>query len=164
MTTGCSRRSAARPAAEQERYPQNTDTGSAQMIVDRDVSIRQFESSPIHRNICIQMLTVVFGMLLSCMALVNTLPTAYLNTLVPLTIATGLLMLLSFGNRYQRAVTRMIHTAGLQCERCGQSSIPRPDHVHLSATPQSSEARCYSCGEPLQGLHMSAVDGIPQTT
>jgi len=50
------------------------------------------------------MLTVVFGMLLSCMALVNTLPTAYLNTLVPLTIATGLLMLLSFGNRYQRAV------------------------------------------------------------
>jgi hypothetical protein len=119
------------------------------MIVDRDVSIRQFQSSPIHRTIFIQMLTVVLGMLLSCMVLVNTLPTVYLNNLAPLTIATGLLMLFYFGNRYQRAVTKMIHSVGLQCERCGQSSIPRPDHVHLSATPHSSEAKCYSCGEPL---------------
>ena len=119
------------------------------MIADRDVLIRQFESSPIHRKLFIQMLTVVLGMLLSCMVLVSTLPNVYLNNLVPLTIATGLLMLFYFGNRYQRAVTQMIQTAGLQCERCGQSSIPRPDHVHLSATPQSSEAKCYSCGEPL---------------
>ena len=117
--------------------------------MDRDASIRHFASSPIHRTILIQMLTVVFGMLLSCMVLVNTLPTVYLNNLVPLTMAAGLLMLFYFGNRYQRAVTAMIHTAGLQCERCGQSSIPRPDHVHLSATPRSSEAQCYSCGEPL---------------
>jgi len=134
------------------------------MIVDRDTSIRQFESSPIHRQIHIQMLAVVFGMLLSCIVLVNTLPPASLNNLVPLTMATGLLMLFYFGNRYQRAVTTMIHTAGLQCERCGQSSIPRPDHVHLSATPQSSEANCYSCGEPLQRLQLSAVDGAPKTT
>lgn len=119
------------------------------MNADRDVLIRQFESSPIHRTIFIQMLTVVLGMLLSCMVLVKTLPTVYLNNLVPLTIATGLLMLFYFGNRYQRTLTQMIHSAGLQCERCGQSSIPRPDHVHLSATPQSSDAICYSCGEPL---------------
>ena len=91
------------------------------MIADRDGFIRQFESSAIHRTIFIQMLTVVLGMLLSCMVLVNALPTVYLNNLVPLTIATGLLMLFYFGNRYQRAVTQMIQTAGLQCERCGQS-------------------------------------------
>ena len=119
------------------------------MLADRDVLIRQFESSPIHRKLFIQMLTVVLGMLLSCMVLMSTLPTVYLNNLVPLTIATGLLMMFYFGIRYQRAVTQMIQTAGLQCERCGQSSIPRPDHVHLSATPQSLEAKCYSCGEPL---------------
>lgn len=134
------------------------------MIADRDVLIRQFESSPIHRRILIQMLTVALGMLLSCMVLVNALPTAYLNNLVPLTIATGLLMLFYFGNRYQRAVTQMIHTAGLQCERCGQSSIPRPDHVHLSASPQASEAHCYSCGEPLLGVRRNAVVGMPKTT
>jgi hypothetical protein len=127
------------------------------MIADRDVVVRQFESSPIHRRILIQMLAVVIGMLLSCMALVNTLPTVYLNNLVPLTIATGLLLLFYSGNRYQRAVTQMIHTAGLQCERCGQSSIPRPDHVHLSATPQALEAHCYSCGEPLLGFQRNAV-------
>jgi len=134
------------------------------MIADRDVLIRQFESSPIHRRILIQMLTVALGMLLSCMVLVNTLPTVYLNNLVPVTIATGLLLLFYFGNRYQRAVTQMIHTAGLQCERCGQSSIPRPDHVHLSATPQASEAHCYSCGEPLLGVQRNAFVGIPKTT
>jgi hypothetical protein len=39
------------------------------MIADRDVLIRQFESSPIHRRILIQMVTVALGMLLSCMAL-----------------------------------------------------------------------------------------------
>lgn len=118
------------------------------MIADRDALIRQFESSPIHRRIFTQILTVVIGMLLSCMVLVYTLPTVYLNNLVPLTIATGLLMLFYFGIKYQRAVTQMIQTAGLQCERCGQSSIPRPDHVHLHATPLSSEAKCFSCGEP----------------
>ncbi len=119
------------------------------MIADRDVLIRQFESSPIHRRILIQMLTVALGMLLSCMALVNTLPTVYLNNLVPLTIATGLLLLFYSGNRYQRAVTQMIHTAGLQCERCGQSSIPRPDHVRFSVAQPTSEATCYSCGKPM---------------
>ena len=134
------------------------------MIADRDVLIRQFESSPIHRRILIQMLTVALGMLLSCMALVNTLPTVYLNNLVPLTIATGLLLLFYFGNRYQRAVAQMIQAAGLQCERCGQSSIPRPDHVHLSATPQASEAHCYSCGEPPLGAQRNAVVGMPKTT
>jgi hypothetical protein len=119
------------------------------MVVDRGVSIRQFESSPIHRRIFVQMLTVVFGMLLSCTVLVSTQPTAYLNNLVPLTIAVGLLTMFYFGNRYQRAVTQMIHTAGLQCERCGQSSIPRPDHVRLGGARQTSEATCYSCGQPL---------------
>ena len=44
---------------------------------------------------------------------------------------------------------QMIHTAGLQCERCGQSIIPRPDHVRLSVAQQTSEATCYSCGKPL---------------
>ena len=119
------------------------------MIAERDAVIRQFESSPIHSRILIQILTVVLGMLLSCMVLVNTLPMVYLNNLVPLTIATGVLVLFYLGNWYQRAVTQMIHAAGLQCERCGQSSIPRPDHVHLGARPQSTEATCYSCGEPL---------------
>lgn len=119
------------------------------MIEDRDDLIRKFKTSPIHRKIFIKMLTVVLGMLLICMVLVSTLQTVYLNKLVPLTITTGLLMLFYFGNRYQRAVTQMIQTAGLQCERCGQSSIPRPDHVHLCATPQSSKSNCYSCGEPL---------------
>jgi len=68
------------------------------MIAGRDGVIRQFESSPIHRRILIQMLTVALGMLLSCMVLVNTVPMVYLNNLVPLTIATGLLMLFYFGN------------------------------------------------------------------
>lgn len=54
------------------------------MIADRDVVIRQFESSPIHRKIFIQILAVVLGMLLSCMVLVNTLPTVYLNGCIPI--------------------------------------------------------------------------------
>ena len=119
------------------------------MLADRDVVIRQFEASPIHRKLFTQMLAVVLGMLLSCTVLVCTLQPVFLNNLVPLTIATGLLMLFYLGNRYQRAVTRMIQAVGLQCGRCGQSTIPRPDHVHLGATPQSSEAKCYSCGAPL---------------
>ncbi len=119
------------------------------MIENRNNAIQQFVSSPVHRTICVQMLTVVLMMLLSCVVLVNTLPTSYLNNLVPLTIASGLLMLFYFGNKYQRAVSRMIETAGLMCDRCGKSSITRPDHVRFTSASQMPSSKCESCGHPL---------------
>jgi len=118
------------------------------MIENRNDAIKQFQSSPVHRTVSVQMLTVVIAMLLSCFVLKNTLPKAHLNNLIPLTIAAGLFLMFYFGKKYQRVVSQMIESAGLLCERCGQSSIPRPDHISFSSASQSPQSKCVSCGHP----------------
>jgi hypothetical protein len=119
------------------------------MNADRSEATKKFEASPIHRTITVQIVSVVLAVAVTCIVLINTLPTSYLNNLVPLTIATGLSILFYLAIKYQRAVSKLIDETGLRCDHCGKSTIARPDHIQCRTVPTMNESTCYNCRQKL---------------
>ena len=115
----------------------------------RKDAIQNFEASSIHRKINVQFALVVLTMAAACVAMINTLPTSYLNNLVPLTITIGLSILFYLAIKYQRTVSRLIGDTGLLCDNCGQSTIARPDHIRCQSVSDANVATCVNCGQTL---------------
>ena len=116
-------------------------------INERDLAIRQFSDSPLHRRITLRFTAVVLLLLLACPLSTSLLPLAVCNYVIPMLMISGMVVLFFLAIRYQRNVTTMLDRLGLLCHACNRATVPRPDETNMrKRAAKHDNSYCYNCG------------------